>query len=585
MEYLEQLACRCRMPLHSRWAERIKFHLPEYFGVLVLGQERQDCHAVTRTAASAYDRACRAMIPLAMPASPSSLIARLSIGQKLAGAFGLILLLLVGSFSTTLVYLSRVNSYIDRHQRITIPGVVTASEMLRNVGAIELHMHRARGHQSGTDRAAGFAAIAEIEQRTLAALDTYQSTHAARTHPILYGMLEQHGRTDLAEQEDMAIVAIADGVTSLRAQREDLAAAAAAKSLAESTAAETTYEQAAARTQDAIASLIEVHRKIDMEMKIEGDRLVDQARTMVAGIIGVLGLLIVTVYMIMKRHVATPLRRLAATADRVAHHDLSAQFEPWPSRDEVGALADSLTIMLTSLRDHGTALMRKTKELEAFTYSIAHDLKGPLREIEGFSSLLEKQFADSNDSQLQHHITIIRTSSLRLTHMIDALLKYSRLEQQDLPRIRFNVLEMISSLLVDREQLLAGTKAKITVNLPYSDLYGEPVSVRQAITNLLDNALKFSRHSSAPAIAIGGQQTSNEYILWIRDNGIGFDSGQADKIFGLFERLHSPGEYEGTGVGLAIVKLVMEKHGGRVWAESTAGKGSAFFLAFPNQVH
>jgi len=515
-----------------------------------------------------------------MPSLPPSLIARLSIGKKLAVAFGLILLLLIGSFSATLVYLSRVNSYVDRHQRITIPGVITASEMLRNVGEVETRMHHVREHLSGTDRTTGFETIAAIERRTLAALDTYQATHAARTHPILYGMLEQHGRIDLAEQEDQAIVAIADGLTSLRAQREDLAATLARK-LAEPAAAETTYEQAAARTQDAITALIEVHRKIDVEMKIEGDRLVDQARTMVAGIIGVLGLLIVTVYVIMKRQVANPLRRLAATADRVAHHDLGAQFEVWPSRDEVGALAGSLTTMLTSLRDHSTALMRKTKELEAFTYSIAHDLKGPLREIEGFSSLLEKQFADSHDAQLQHHIGIIRASALRLTHMIDALLKYSRLEQQDLPRIRFNVLEMISSLLVDRQQLLAGTKAKITVNLPFSDLYGEPVSVRQAITNLLDNALKFSRHTAAPAIAIGGQQTPAERILWIRDNGIGFDAGQADKIFGLFDRLHSPGEYEGTGVGLAIVKLVMDKHSGRVWTESTPGQGSTFYLAFP----
>ena len=516
-----------------------------------------------------------------MSSSSPGWIARLSIGKKLAVAFGLILLLLIGSFSATLVYLARVNSYVDRHQRITIPGVVTASEMLRNVNEIETRMHHVREHFSGADRTAGFQAIAEIERRTLTALDTYQATHAARTHPILYGMLEQHGQTDLAVQEDLAIVAIADGITSLRAQREDLATA-LAKTLAESTATETTYEQAAARTQEAIASLIEVHRKIDVEMKIEGDRLVDQARTLVVGILGLLGLLIVTVYVIMKRQVANPLRRLAATADRVAHHDLAAQFEPWPSRDEVGALAGSLTTMLASLRDHSTALMRKTKELEAFTYSIAHDLKGPLREIEGFSSLLEKQFADSQDTQLQHHIGIIRSSALRLTHMIDALLKYSRLEQQDLPRIRFNVLEMVSSLLVDRQQLLSGTKARITVNLPFSDLYGEPVSVRQAVTNLLDNALKFSRHTAAPTITIGGQQTTTEHILWIRDNGIGFDASQAGKLFGLFERLHSPGEYEGTGVGLAIVKLVIEKHGGRVWAESTVGQGSTFYLAFPN---
>lgn len=509
--------------------------------------------------------------------TPAGWIARLSIGQKLAAAFGLILILLMGSFSATLVYLSRVNSYVDRHQRITIPGVVTASEMLRNVSNIETGMHHVREHLSGAERTAGFAAIADIEWRTLAALDTYQATHAARTHPVLYGMLEHHGRTDLALEEDQAVVAIADGLTSLRAQREDLAIALGTHPAG----SETAYEQAATRTKEALAALIEVHRKIDVEMKIEGDRLVDQARTMVMGILGVLTLLIVAVYATMKRHVANPLTRLAATADRVAHHDLAAQFEPWPSRDEVGALAGSLTTMLASLRDHSTALMRKTKELEAFTYSIAHDLKGPLREIEGFSSLLEKQFAESNDAPLRHHIGVIRQSALRLTHMIDALLKYSRLEQQDLPRIRFNVMELVTGLVTDRQQPRAGATAAITVNLPFSDLYGEPVSVRQALTNLLDNAIKFSARTATPAITIGGEQRPTERILWVRDNGIGFDAHQAGKLFGLFERLHSPDEYEGTGVGLAIVKLVMDKHGGRVWAESTPGQGSTFYLAFP----
>ncbi len=519
-----------------------------------------------------------------MPQTSVGWIARLSIGQKLAVAFGLILLLLMGSFSATLVYLSRVNSYVDRHQRITIPGVVMASEMLRNVSDIETLMHRIRKHLSDTERTAAVAAIADTERRTLAMLDTYQATHAARTHPVLYGMLEQHGHIDLAEQEDRAIVAIADGITTLRAQREDLAIM-LGKQLGEHVASEAAYEQIAARTKEAIASLIEVHRKIDVEMKIEGDRLVDQARTMVIGILGILALLIVAVYGMMKRHVANPLTRLAATADRVAHHDFAAQFELWPSRDEVGALAGSLTTMLTSLRDHSAALIRKTKELEAFTYSIAHDLKGPLREIEGFSFLLEKQFAESNDPQLSHHIGVIRTSALRLTHMIDALLKYSRLEQQDLPRIRFDIMELVTGLLTDRQHQLSGTTPIITVNLPFSDLYGEPVSVRQAITNLLDNAVKFSARTQTPTITIGGQQTPHEHIVWIQDNGIGFQETHADKLFGLFERLHSPSEYEGTGVGLAIVKLIMDKHGGRVWAESTPGQGSTFYLAFPNQVH
>lgn len=516
-----------------------------------------------------------------MRGAPTGWFRHLTIGKKFLLSFSLIVTVLIFSLAAILVYLSRVNSYVDRHQRITIPGVVTASEMLRNLFDMQTHMHHLLEHQHHAEQAAGLKAVEAIERRTLTALDTYQTTHAARTHPVLYGMLQQHGRGDLAEQESQTIVAIADGLSALRAQREDIETTTRQreKSLSK---AEPLYEQTVATTTDAIASLIELHRKIDVEMKIEGDRLVEQAQFIALSVVGLLGFLILSVYLMMKRLVAGPLKRLAATADRVAHHDLTARFEPWPTGDEVGILANSLTAMLANLRERGTALMRKTKELEAFTYSVAHDLKGPLREIEGFSSLLEKQFAESNDEQLRHRIDVIRKSALRLTTMIDALLKYSRLEQQNLPRTRFNMLEMIGSLIVDRFSSAPGPKPKIHVDLPFADLYGEPVSVRQAMVNLLDNAAKFSRPATAPDIRIGGTQTATERIIWIRDNGIGFAPQDNEKIFGLFERLHQPADYEGTGIGLAIVKMVMEKHGGRAWAESTAGAGSTFFLAFPD---
>lgn len=510
-----------------------------------------------------------------------SWLSRLSIGTKLALSFSVILVLLIGSLSVSFFYLSRVNSYVERHKRITIPAVVTASEMLHNLSDMQTHMHHLLDHQNNTEQTISLKAIADIERRTLTTLDTYQAAHAVHTHPVLYGMLQRHGQGDLVDQENQTIVAIADGMSALRAQREDLEIATrqGAKNLSN---AEPAYEQTAAKTANAIASLFELHRKIDVEMKIEGDRLVAQAQIIVIGVVSLVGILVVSIYLMMKQLVATPLKQLAVTADRVARHDLTAEFEPWPTRDEVGILANSLTTMLANLRERDTALMRKTKELESFTYSVAHDLKGPLREIEGFSSLLEKRFEEAGDPQVRHHIDIIRKSSLRLTHMIDALLKYSRLEQQNLPRTRFNMLEMISSLVIDRQNEIAGVTPQITINLPFSDLYGEPVSVRQALVNLLDNALKFSRHSPVPTIHIGGQQTPTERRLWVQDNGIGFDADQREKLFGLFERLHNAQEYEGTGVGLAIVKMVMDKHGGRVWAESSPGKGSTFFLAFPN---
>jgi signal transduction histidine kinase len=294
-----------------------------------------------------------------------------------------------------------------------------------------------------------------------------------------------------------------------------------------------------------------------------------------------LGLVIAATYALAAKHIVRPLMTLASTADRVAHHDLSAQFPSWPSRDEVGTLAASLTTMLASLREHSTSLWRKTKELEAFTYSIAHDLKGPLREIEGFSSLLEKQFSETGNQEVRHHIGVIRQSALRLTHMIDALLKYSRLEQQALPKQRFNVREMINGLLNDRMSSTQQPAPAIHVELAFDDLYGEPVSIRQALANLLDNAVKFSRNRPKPDIRIDGTQNNGECILRVTDNGIGFDVAETDKIFGLFERLHAPHEYEGTGVGLAIVRLVMDKHGGRVTVDSAPERGSTFSLVFP----
>jgi signal transduction histidine kinase len=140
---------------------------------------------------------------------------------------------------------------------------------------------------------------------------------------------------------------------------------------------------------------------------------------------------------------------------------------------------------------------------------------------------------------------------------------------------------MITSLINDRLSSSQHALPAIHLDLPFDDFYGEPVSIRQALANLLDNAMKFSRHRPQPEIWIDGRQNDGERILRIRDNGIGFDMAQTEKIFGLFERLHGSHEYEGTGVGLAIVRLVMDKHGGRVWAESSVDEGSTFLLAFP----
>ncbi|BFU96459.1 MAG: putative Sensor histidine kinase [Nitrospira sp.] len=513
-----------------------------------------------------------------MNRSPTGWFRHLSIGQKLLVSFGLILSLLALSLTALLFYLSRINSYVDRHKRITVPAIVTAADMQRDAYDLKLALHL-HGTRNSSDSLAD--TLAEIDRHTADirnALDLYRRTHAARTHPILYGMLEEHQRTDLADKEDRAIEDVAASLAELTAAWKRLPTQPAPSRLDMAVT-----DRLMTQVLDGLNQLVEAHAQIDIEMKHEGDRLLARARLIALTLAFLLGLVIAATYALATRHIARPLTALAATADQVAHHDLTARFLPWPSLDEVGTLAGSLTTMLTSLREQSTALMRKTRELEAFTYSIAHDLKGPLREIEGFSSLLEKQFADSGDAQANHHIGVIRSSAIRLTHMIDALLKYSRLEQQELPKQRFNVRDMMYNLVNDRLASGQISDRVVRIDLPFSELYGEPVSVRQALANLFDNAVKFSRGRTDPEIRIDGAEESAQRVIRITDNGIGIEADQTKKIFGLFERLHGPQDYEGTGVGLAIVKLVMDKHHGRVWVESTPGRGSTFSLAFPAQ--
>ena len=492
----------------------------------------------------------------------------LSIGQKLLLSFGLILSLLALSLTGLLFYLSQINSYLDRHKRITVPAIVTAANMRRHAYDIKLALH------TSDERTSSEAVERTVFERHLMDLNRtltlYQGTHAAKTHPVLYGMLADHHRLDLADQEDRAIEDIGDALRTLTADLNRIETAEG--------------DRLMTRVMKGLDQLMDAHTQMDIEMKHEGDRLLGHARLTALSLALLLAVVIALTYALASRHIVRPLTALAATADRVAHHDLSAQFPPWSSRDEVGALAGSLTTMLASLREHSSSLLRKTKELEAFTYSIAHDLKGPLREIEGFSSLLEKQFADGGDPRTIHHIGVIRQSALRLTHMIDALLKYSRLEQQALPKQWFDVHGMITSLLHDRVstgQPGQSPPPAIRVDVPFHDLYGEPVSIRQALANLLDNAIKFSRNQPSPDIRIDGVRDGAAFVIRVTDNGIGFDMSQTDKIFGLFERLHAPEDYEGTGVGLAIVRLVMDKHGGQVKVESTPGHGSTFTLIFP----
>ena len=504
----------------------------------------------------------------------------LPIGSKLLTSFGLLFLLLGLSLAAILFYLTQTNSYVERHQRITVPAIVTAADIRRRAFEMNLTLHRFLENPSAADRKDTLHRLDELAAEIRRALEFYRVTHAARTHPVLFRMLTEHEQVVLADQEDMALTRIVDTLSQLTPRWTRIILHDARSSQADRHLISSEADILFHRLTDDLDALMDTHTKIDVEMKREGDLLVNRARLTALALVALLSIVLAATYGIVTAQVARPLKHLAATADRVAHRDLSAHFEPRHTQDEVGQLTDSLRVMLGTLREQTRSLERKTRELESFTYSAAHDLKGPLREIEGFSTLLARNYSAGLEPTAQHYLAMIQSSTLRLAALIDDLLRYSRLEQQTLPHSAIHLRSMIDGVMA--EQLRGVTPAPaIHIDLPSCDLSGEPASVRQAFINLIGNALKFSRNVPQPEISIGGRVTGGELVVWVKDNGIGFESGESERIFGLFERLHAPGDYEGTGVGLAIVKLVMEKHGGRAWAESSPGKGSTFYLAFP----
>ena len=222
-------------------------------------------------------------------------------------------------------------------------------------------------------------------------------------------------------------------------------------------------------------------------------------------------------------------------------------------------------------------LARSNRELEAFSYTISHDLRAPLRHIGGYARMLQEDAGDQLDAEMRRYLDTIGDSSRRMGMLIDDLLAYSRLGRKSLERVEVDM-EDLTRRMVDE---LPGARDKIVVSgLP--PVHADPVLLRQAWFNLLSNALKYSApRGDAARVEIEGTRANGRARYVIRDNGVGFDMRYADKLFGVFQRLHSQDEFEGTGVGLAIVQQIVERHGGRVWAEAAPGAGATFYMELP----
>ena len=225
-------------------------------------------------------------------------------------------------------------------------------------------------------------------------------------------------------------------------------------------------------------------------------------------------------------------------------------------------------------------LKESNNELESFCYSISHDLRAPLRHIVGFINLLIKNNSAVLDETGTRYLNIISESSIEMGNMIDALLNFSRLGRTGLTRTKFNTNELVNTALETFKDDLTGRNVEIMISeLP--DGTGDKFLIYQVWINLISNALKYSKEKEKSIIEIGGEIVDNETIFQIKDNGVGFDMKYADKLFGVFQRLHKTRDFEGIGIGLANINRIILKHGGRCWAISEVDKGATFFFSLP----
>ncbi len=220
------------------------------------------------------------------------------------------------------------------------------------------------------------------------------------------------------------------------------------------------------------------------------------------------------------------------------------------------------------------------KELEAFSYSVSHDLRAPLRAIDGFSRIILEDYIDKLDDDGKRYLNIIGSNTKKMGQLIDDLLVFSRLGRQEVRLSDIDLERLAKSVFKELKLTVPERKVQFTIDtLPPS--FGDRAMIRQVFVNLLSNAIKFTRPKETALIEVEGRSEGNENIYCIRDNGVGFDMQYVNKLFGVFQRLHSSEEFEGTGVGLAIIQRIIHRHGGRVWAEGKVGEGATFYFTLP----
>jgi len=235
------------------------------------------------------------------------------------------------------------------------------------------------------------------------------------------------------------------------------------------------------------------------------------------------------------------------------------------------------------VRERAGQLQDAYHELESFAYAVSHDLKTPLRAIDGFSHLLVESCAGKLSQTEQGYVDRVRRGALQMAALIDGLLAYSRIERRELHSASVDVRAVIDEIIAERQDEIVTRGITLCYDVPNAILRVDREGLAMVMRNLIENAIKFTRHVADPVVDIGGSVSEQTLKIWVRDNGVGFDQAYHDQIFRIFQRLHRIEEYEGTGIGLALARKAAQRMRGQLWAESSVGKGATFYLELPLQ--